>query len=72
MSFENFTTCHRLSFVTTIDDHYYDKNVKMILIYKRAIRGTFTRTERWEPASVKRSEVTKVKNEVWIREKITT
>ena len=53
----------------TIDIPYYDKIGTVILIYKRAIRGTFLRAERWEPDSVKRSDVTEVKNGVWIREK---
>ncbi|MBA3674490.1 MAG: hypothetical protein H0W75_05950 [Chitinophagaceae bacterium] len=53
----------------TIDDPYYDKNGKVILIYKRAIQGTFTRAERWEPASVKRSDVTELPNGIWFREK---
>lgn len=53
----------------TYDDPYYDKNGKVILVYKRAIKGMFTRAEHWEPASVKRSDVTKVKNGVWLREK---
>ena len=53
----------------TIDIPYYDKTGKLILIYKRAIRSTFLRAERWEPASVKRSDVTEVKNGVWIQEK---
>ena len=53
----------------TIDIPYYDKTGKVILIYKRAIRGTFLRAERWKPASVKRSDVTEVKNGVWIQEK---
>ena len=53
----------------TIDEPYYDKNGKVILIYKRAIRGMYLRAERWEPDSVKRADVTKVKNGVWIRGK---
>ena len=53
----------------TIDDPYYDINGKVILVYKNAIQATFTRAERWVPASVKRSDVNEVKNGVWMREK---
>ena len=51
----------------TIDDPYYDKTGKVILIYKRAISGAFRRAEHWLPNTVKRSDVTKIKNGVWIR-----
>ena len=53
----------------TIDNPYYDESGKVILIYKSAIQATYTRAERWVPASVKRLDVKEVKNGVWIREK---
>ena len=53
----------------TIDNPYYDESGKVIIIYKRAIQSTFLRAERWVPASVKRSDVSEVKNGVWTREK---
>ena len=53
----------------TIDDPYYDISGNVILVYKNAVKTTFTRAERWVPASVKRSDVNEVKNGVWMREK---
>ena len=55
----------------TIDVPYYDKNGKVVLTYKRAIEGRYSRAEQWVPASVKRGEVTAVPNGFWLREKNT-
>jgi hypothetical protein len=55
----------------TIDVPYYDKNGKVILIYKSAIKGMYKRAERWVPAIVKRDDVTEVPNCIWLREKNT-
>lgn len=53
----------------TIDELYYNQSGKIILIYKRATKGMYSRAERWVPDSVKRSDVTEVPNGLWIREK---
>ncbi len=52
-----------------VDNPYYDETGKVILMYVSARQSMFSRGERWEPSSVKRSDVTKVKNGVWLRQK---
>jgi hypothetical protein len=53
--------------IVTVDDPYYDEKGKTIILYKRALEGSFMRAARWMPASVKQVDIIKVQNGYWYR-----
>lgn len=52
---------------STIDDPYYDETGKIILIYKRASKPMFSRSEKWIPENVKKNEVVAISKGEWNR-----
>ncbi len=53
--------------ITTVDEPYYDEKGKIVILYKRALEGMFTRSAQWVPSSVKQADVIKIPNGYWYR-----
>ena len=53
--------------IITVDEPYYDEKGKIIILYKRALEGMFTRAAQWVPSSVKQTDLIKVKDGNWYR-----
>ena len=52
--------------INTVDESYYDKTGKIIILHKRALEGSFMRSDQWIPYSVKGTDIITVQHGNWV------